>query len=97
MSNKIAIILLVCIGLVLLLAISELPLYGAPDNPAQNYVSECYIEGAVSDTGALNMVSAIVIDYRAYDTLIETTVLFTAVIAVFMVLKKAPDRKGEPK
>lgn len=97
MPNKIAIVLLVCIGVVVLLAISELPLYGSPDTPAQNYVAERYIEGALSDTGALNMVAAIVIDYRAYDTLIETTVLFTAIIAVFLVLKKGTDRKGEPK
>ncbi len=97
MSNKIAIVLLVCIGIVMLLAISELPLYGSPDTPAQNYVAERYIEGALGDTGSLNMVSAIVIDYRAYDTLIETTVLFTAIIAVFMVLKKGTDREGEHK
>ncbi len=97
MSNKIAIVLLVCIGVVVLLAISELPLYGSPDTPAQNYVAERYIEGALSDTGALNMVAAIVIDYRAYDTLIETTVLFTAIIAVFLVLKKGTDRRGEHK
>jgi multisubunit Na+/H+ antiporter MnhB subunit len=97
MSNKIAIVLLVCIGLVVLLAISELPLYGSPDTPAHNYVAERYIQGALSDTGALNMVAAIVIDYRGYDTLIETTVLFTAIIAVFLVLKKGTDRKGEQK
>lgn len=95
MSNKIAIVLLVCIGMVVLLAISELPLYGSPNAPAQNYVAERYIDGALRDTGSLNMVSAIVIDYRAYDTLIETTVLFTAIIAVFMVLKKGTDGKGE--
>lgn len=93
-SNRIAIVLLVCIAAVILLAISELPLYGTPDTPAQNYVAERYIEGALSDTGALNMVASIVIDYRAYDTLIETTVLFTSIIAVFLVLKKGTNQKG---
>lgn len=88
MSKKIAIFLLVCISSMMLLAISELPSYGAPDTPVQNYVAERYIDGALSDTGALNMVASIVIDYRAYDTLIETTVLFTSIIAVFLVLKK---------
>ncbi|NMB20725.1 MAG: hypothetical protein GX979_07655 [Firmicutes bacterium] len=95
MANKVAIVLLVCIGLVMLVAISELPLYGSPDTPAQNEVAERYVHGTLGDTGALNMVAAIVIDYRAYDTLIETTVLFTAVIAVFMVLKKGSTGKGE--
>lgn len=97
MANKVAIVLLVCIGMVVLLAISELPLYGSPDTPAQNYVAERYIQGALDDTGALNMVAAIVIDYHAYDTLIETTVLFTAIIAVFLVLKKGTEGKGEQK
>lgn len=88
MSRNIAAFLLLCIGLVMLVAIAELPLYGSPDTPVQNYVAERYIDGALSDTGALNMVASIVIDYRAYDTLIETTVLFTSIIAVFLVLKK---------
>lgn len=95
MANRIAVVLLICIGLVVLLAIAELPLYGSPDTPLRNYVAERYIEGALEDTGSLNMVSAIVLDYRAYDTLIETTVLFTATIAVFMILKKGTDRKDE--
>lgn len=94
MSSKIAIVLVVAIGLVMLLAISQLPLYGSPNTPVQNYVAERYTDGALSDTGALNMVSSIIIDYRAYDTLIETTVLFTAIIAVFLVLKKGTDQKG---
>lgn len=88
MSRKIAIVLLACIGLVMLLAIAELPLYGCSETPVQNYVAERYIDGALSDTGALNMVASVVIDYRAYDTLIEATVLFTSIIAVFLVLKK---------
>lgn len=88
MSNKIAAILLACIALVMFFAIAELPPYGAPDTPVQNYVADRYIDGALTDTGALNMVASIVIDYRAYDTLIETTVLFTSIIAVFLVLKK---------
>lgn len=97
MSNKIAIVLLICIAVVMFMAISELPPYGSADSPGQNYVAQRYVEGALTDTGALNMVAAIVIDYRAYDTLIETTVLFTAIIAVFIVLKKGTDGKGEPK
>lgn len=88
MSKHIAKFLLVCIGLAMLFAIAELPLYGDANTPVQNYVAERYIDGALTDTGALNMVASIVIDYRAYDTLIETTVLFTSIIAVFLVLKK---------
>ncbi|HHU61059.1 MAG TPA: hypothetical protein GXZ55_03715 [Natronincola sp.] len=91
MSKKVAIVLLVGLSIVMLLAIAELPIYGCANTPVQNYVAERYISGALSDTGALNMVASIVIDYRAYDTLIETTVLFTSIIAVFLVLKKGKD------
>lgn len=91
MSRYLAIFLLVAITAVMLLAIAELPLYGSADTPAQNYVAKRYISDALSDTGALNMVASVVIDYRAYDTLIEATVLFTSIIAVFLVLKKGTD------
>ncbi len=35
------------------------------------------------------MVTAIVLDYRAYDTMFETIVLFTAALAVVITLKTA--------
>ena len=50
---------------------------------AQNYLSL-----GLEKTGAANLVSAVILDFRAYDTLGEATVLFTAVIAVMAVLRK---------
>lgn len=81
-------ILLILSLYIVILGVVELPAYGAPDNPVHNYVAQRYIEDALEDTGVLNMVTAIIVDYRAYDTLIETTVLFTAIIAVMITLKK---------
>lgn len=75
-----------------LIAVAELPPYGMPDNPIHNQVSERYINGALDDTGVLNMVTAIVLDYRAYDTMFETIVLFTAALAVVITLKTS--KKG---
>ena len=75
-----------------LIAVAELPPYGMPDNPVHNQVSERYISDALDDTGVLNMVTAIVLDYRAYDTMFETIVLFTATLAVVITLKTC---KGE--
>lgn len=89
MARVIALFLILAVGFVLVLAIAELPPYGGLGNPVHNYVAEKYIEGSLEDTGVLNMVTAIIVDYRAYDTLIETTVLFTAIIAVLITLKKA--------
>ncbi|NOX71553.1 MAG: hypothetical protein GXO64_02540 [Candidatus Micrarchaeota archaeon] len=45
-----------------------------------------YISNALKETGAANAVSAIVWDYRGFDTLGEETVLFTSLVAIFTVL-----------
>lgn len=79
-------VVLPCLVALVMLA-AELPTYGSADNPANNEVVARYIELGVEETGAINVVTEILIDYRAYDTLIETTVLFTALIAVLLTLK----------
>ena len=71
----------------MLLVIAELPPYGMPDNPVHNEVSERYINKALDEAGVLNMVTSIVLDYRAYDTMFETIVLFTAALAVVITVK----------
>ena len=54
---------------------------GQLGNPTHNQVFDRYVwEGPGS--GGLNMVTNIILDYRGYDTLLETTVLFTAVMAI---------------
>ncbi len=78
----------------MLIAVTELPPYGMPDNPVHNQVSERYINEALEDTGVLNMVTAIVLDYRAYDTMFETIVLFTAALAVVITLKSSKREGG---
>jgi multicomponent Na+:H+ antiporter subunit B len=72
---------------VLLLTLSYMPQFGAPDNPTNNEVYRRYIERGVSETGATNIVAAIILDYRAFDTLGEAFVLFTALIAVIMLVR----------
>lgn len=71
----------------LLMGVIELPSFGKEDNPANNYVSQKYIGRSVEDTGALNIVTGIILDYRAFDTFGEAIVLFTGVIGVIIVLK----------
>ncbi len=88
-----SLVLLILSLYIIVLGVIELPPYGAPDNPAHNYVAKRYIENALEETGVFNMVTAIIVDYRAYDTLIETTVLFTAIIAVMITLKKESHNK----
>ena len=58
-------------------------------------VSQFYPMNAISGTGATNVVSSIILDYRAYDTLGEATVLFTAVIGVLTVMRSVGKKKEE--
>jgi hypothetical protein len=44
-----------------------------------------YNRRAALDSDSLNVVGAVILDYRGYDTLFETTVLFTALISVLSV------------
>ena len=55
-------------------------------------LSEYYITHGVVETGALNMVTAIYLNYRVYDTLGEATVFFASALGVFMLLRK--DKEG---
>ncbi|MFH1883230.1 MAG: hydrogen gas-evolving membrane-bound hydrogenase subunit E [Planctomycetota bacterium] len=50
--------------------------------------SQTYIEQGLQDTGASNVVASVVLDYRAYDTLGEATVLFTSIIGATVILRK---------
>lgn len=70
----------------LLATVSELPRFGGPDNPAHNEVVERYVERGVEETGAVNIVAGMILDYRAFDTFGEAAVLFTAAIGVLSLL-----------
>jgi multicomponent Na+:H+ antiporter subunit B len=78
---------------VLLYTASVLPPFGDPANPANNEVPVKYIEEGVQDTGALNVVAGMIFDYRAFDTFGEACVLFAAVCAVLLLLRRddSPD------
>jgi multicomponent Na+:H+ antiporter subunit B len=63
-----------------------MPDLGTINNAAYNATTLYYINNALAQTGASNIVAAIVTDFRAFDTLGETIVLFTSIVAVFVVL-----------
>lgn len=59
--------------------------------------SSFYLRTGLERTGAANYVTAVLLDYRAYDTLGEATVIFTAVLGATAVLRrKARKRAEEP-
>lgn len=72
---------------VLLYMVSCLPPVGNAANPGNNEVAVKYIEDGMKDTGAVNIVTGMILDYRAFDTLGESNVLFIATCAVFLLLR----------
>jgi len=70
----------------------ELPPFGSP----VMLVASQYIALALKQTGAANVVAAIILDYRGYDTLGEATVLFTAVVGVLTIVRKLGRKRNPP-
>ena len=67
-----------------------------PDGSLNN-TARYYAENTVSDTGAANIVTAIIVTYRGLDTLGEVTVLFlTAAIVGLVLTRGAKAGKGKP-
>ncbi len=87
-----------CIAIValLLVTVSWMPPFGSADNPTSNEVAQRYIEQGLEETGAVNIVSGMILDYRAFDTLGESNVLFIATIAV-MILMRVDSREEKEK
>ena len=80
---------LFCISLVLVLltGVSYLPTFGHAENPVNNEVPQRYIESGLQETGAVNIVTGMILDYRAFDTLGESHVLFIATCTVLILLR----------
>ena len=70
-----------------------LPEIGNSKSAPNTHTTEYYIEHATTETNAPNMVTAIIVDYRGFDTMYETTVMFIAGVAVVMILANSPDHK----
>lgn len=78
-----------CLALIaiLLLEVSYLPPIGSSTNPSNNEVAEKYIVDGLDDTGAVNIVTGMILDYRAFDTFGESNVLFIATCTVLILLR----------
>lgn len=74
-------------GAFLIYGVSDMPKWGDPNSPASLHVSPRYIEKAIEETEVPNMVTAVLADYRGFDTFGETTVVFTAAIACILILR----------
>ena len=95
--TTVAIIMALIIIGCLIYTVSFLPSFGNPNNPANNEVVKKYITEGIADTGAINFVAGMILDYRAFDTLGESTVLFIAATAVIILLFRKKSREEEKK
>lgn len=82
-----SVVICLTVIVVLTVTVSFLPEFGNADNPVNNEVSERYIEKGLEETGAVNVVASMILDYRAFDTFGESAVLFVASIIVLMIMK----------
>lgn len=87
MKTFLSILLSLLLIIMLLFGVSESPPFGESNNPNNNYVSKRYLDEGLKETGAQNLITGVILDYRAFDTFGESTVLFTSVISVLILLK----------
>lgn len=91
-SRHSAKLLVVLLGLSLIYATADIPVYGLADSPANRHIAPYYLQETPAEIGIPNVVTAVLASYRGFDTLGETSVVFTALVAVFLLLW--PSRKG---
>ena len=83
----IGLIISIMTGALLIYAAGDFPPWSDPTSPASMYLSPYYIEKSMEETSVPNIVTAVLADYRGFDTMFETTVIFTAGLVCFFLLR----------
>lgn len=91
--KKTAFVIIAALGILLLRAAEDLPGWGDPQSPASTHLSDYYLEKSYDETSVPNIVTSVLADYRGYDTMFETVVIFCAGIAVLTVLRRTRRKK----
>ena len=89
-----AFVVVLITGALLIYATVDMPDWGDPNSPPNAHVSPRYIEKTIEETATPNAVTSLLADYRGYDTLGETTVIFTAGIVCILLLRKGEKGKN---
>lgn len=100
-SSIVPVLVVLLTGAALIYGTLDMPHVGDPQAPVQLYPSPSYIERTLvdfsvdheTDIEVPNVITAVLGSYRGYDTLGETTVIFTAAIAVLLLLRGRPRRR----
>jgi len=86
--------MVLAVGAALVYATIDMPAVGDPNAPANNYVGQAYVENTPKEIAVPNIVTAVLASYRGFDTLGETLVIFTAGLAVILLLGVGSARGG---
>ncbi len=97
MRRVIALAVLILASVPLMYAVAQLPPIGSVQNPTYTHVVPRYLAEGHEEAGAENIVTAVILNYRGFDTDGEVTVIFTALMSVFAVLlmPRLADKKRE--
>ncbi len=87
-----------CLMLIVMLmgTVMDMPYFGQADTLVNSELSEFYVEKTLEHTGATNIITGIILNFRGFDTLGESHVLFIAVCSVIILLKMSP-REEDPR
>lgn len=99
-SAWLPLVIVLVTGAALVYGIVDLPPFGAADNPVQTHVAPRYLIESVHEIDVPNVVTAVLASYRGFDTLGEVVVIFTALVAVLLLIgrtgrREDPDQKQE--
>ena len=93
--KTISISIVLLFGGLLIYCSLDFPPWGDPAAPASMHVSPRYIEETINETSVPNIVTSVLADYRGYDTMFETIVIFTAGVACLFLLRTIVTSKSK--
>lgn len=92
----IGLIITLLTGALLVYAATDFPAWSDPASPASTYLSPHFIEKTMEETSVPNIVTAVLADYRSFDTMFETAVIFSAGVVCFFLLRISRREEEEP-
>ncbi|MBM4284446.1 MAG: Na(+)/H(+) antiporter subunit B [Deltaproteobacteria bacterium] len=95
--KALGLIIVALVGAILVYATIDFPPFGDPESPASLHVSPRYLEKTLEETAVPNAVTSVLADYRSFDTMFETTVIFCAGVACFLLLRVPRRRPPAPR
>ena len=89
-----ALLVVLITGAILVYGTLDMPLYGDPDAPIHHHVAPRYTRDSPEEIGVPNIVTSVLASYRGYDTLGETTVIFTAGLGLLLLIGSSLRSRG---